>query len=234
MACSLFLSGVRILCLAFLSLLHNNASAFVTPQAFVVGSRSSSSSGSGSGMNMLPSSSSFLLGDNGAALVDAVTSVEASEESALGVLRNFFIGISAVVVGLGLLTYATAAFIVPKAAQRLEADTNRLRPGLWEEYVAKLEEGETMSMRPDLLQELGNIMQPVILADFDESAAKKDQQKQTPSDASSSPAASPPPIMDATIVTNEPESTSTTATNEPESSPPPSTAPTTTTTDWQD
>mmetsp|Transcript_27041 Transcript_27041/g.49205 ORF Transcript_27041/g.49205 Transcript_27041/m.49205 type:complete len:235 (-) Transcript_27041:192-896(-) len=234
MACSLFLSGVRLLCLALLSLIHNNASAFVTPQAFV-GSRSSSTGTtstlhtpplpllvhSSSGMNMLPSS--FLLGDNGAALVDAVTSVEASEESALGVLRNFFIGITAVVVGLGLLTYATAAFIVPKAAQRLEADTNRLRPGLWDEYIAKLEEGETMSMRPDLLQELGNIMQPVILADFDESAAKKDQQKQTSSGASSSPASSPPSVMDATIVTNEPDSSS-----------PPSTTPTTTTTDWQD
>lgn len=46
--------------------------------------------------------------------------------------------------------------------------------GLWEEYEAKLEEGETMATRPDLLQELGNIMQPIIIKDFEESANAKD------------------------------------------------------------
>lgn len=46
--------------------------------------------------------------------------------------------------------------------------------GLWEEYEAKLEEGETMATRPDLLQELGNIMQPIIIEDFEKSANAKD------------------------------------------------------------
>lgn len=59
------------------------------------------------------------------------------------------------------------------AAAELEKDTKRLRPGLWEEYEAKLEEGETMVNRPDLLQELGNIMQPIIVKDYEVEADKK-------------------------------------------------------------
>ena len=101
----------------------------------------------------------------------------AGANAALGGLRTFFAVITAVVFGFAGLTYVTAAFIVPKAAEQLENDTKRLRPGLWEEFEAKLGEGETMASRPDLLQELGNIMQPIIIADFEESANAKDEGK---------------------------------------------------------
>lgn len=67
----------------------------------------------------------------------------------------------------------TAAFLVPRAAEQLESDTRRLRPGLWDEYEAKLEPGETMTSRPDLLQDLGNIMQPIITQDYERQAAEK-------------------------------------------------------------
>jgi len=87
---------------------------------------------------------------------------------ALGALRTFFVVITAAVFGLSALVYLTAAFIVPKAAEQLERDTKRLRPGLWEEYTDKLEDGQTMANRPDLLQELGNIMQPIIAKDYED------------------------------------------------------------------
>mmetsp|Transcript_5018 Transcript_5018/g.11334 ORF Transcript_5018/g.11334 Transcript_5018/m.11334 type:complete len:142 (+) Transcript_5018:366-791(+) len=89
--------------------------------------------------------------------------------------RNYlqFIVVTAIVFGLTALAYLTAAVIVPQAAAELEKDTKRLRPGLWEEYEAKLEEGETMVNRPDLLQELGNIMQPIIVKDYEVEADKK-------------------------------------------------------------
>ena len=87
---------------------------------------------------------------------------------ALGALRTFFVVITAAVFGLSALVYLTAAFIVPKAAEQLERDTKRLRPGLWEEYIDKLEDGQTMANRPDLLQELGNIMQPIIAKDYED------------------------------------------------------------------
>lgn len=101
----------------------------------------------------------------------------AGANAALEGVRTFFTVIAALVFGFFGLTFITAAFIVPKAAQQLETDTKRLRPGLWEEYEAKLnkEAGETMATRPDLLQELGNIMQPIIIKDFEDSANAKQQ-----------------------------------------------------------
>ena len=68
--------------------------------------------------------------------------------SALSTLRTFFIVLTAAAFGLTALAYITAAFIVPKAAEQLENDTKRLRPGLWEEYEAKLEDNQTMANRP--------------------------------------------------------------------------------------
>jgi len=115
--------------------------------------------------DFLSASTSLVLSDDAQAVAQA--------NSALEGVRTFFIIITAVVFGLAGLTFVTAAFIVPQAASRLEEDTKRIKPGLWEEYEAKLLEGETMAQRPDLLQELGNIMQPLIIADFEESADAK-------------------------------------------------------------
>jgi len=116
---------------------------------------------SSSSLQLFPagSYSSLLLTDDAAAIASANASLE--------LLRNVFIGIGGIVVFLIAFTFITATFVVPAAAKSLEEDTRRLRPGLWEEYEAKLNEGETMAQRPDLLQELGKIMQPVILNEFD-------------------------------------------------------------------
>jgi hypothetical protein len=107
---------------------------------------------------------------------DEVTAaaLEQSVNASLSGLRTFFITITALVFGFAGFTFLVASFIVPQAANRLEIDTKRLRPGLWEEYQGKLLEGETMATRPDLLQELGNIMQPLIIKDFEDSANAKD------------------------------------------------------------
>jgi len=93
-------------------------------------------------------------------------------------LRTFFVVITALVLGFAGLTYIFAAIIVPQAAEQLERDTRRLRPELMEEYEAKLEDGETLASRPDLLQELGNVMQPIITADFEKSAQSKSSKKE--------------------------------------------------------
>ena len=147
---------------------------FVQPKAFAnsgIGCRSFpidvvDAATSSPNLNMLPdvlsTAASIVLSDE----VDAITEAN----SGLQGMRTFFVIITALVFGFAGLTYATAAFIVPKATDRLEKDTKRLRPGLWDEYEAKLVEGETMANRPDLLQELGNLMQPIIIADFEESA----------------------------------------------------------------
>jgi len=59
-------------------------------------------------------------------------------------------------------TYLTAAIIVPAAAKELETECKELAPELWDEYLAKLEPGQEMAQRPDLMQELADKVQPLI------------------------------------------------------------------------
>ncbi len=106
-------------------------------------------------LSALPEFNPFLLADGVAAAaryggsgVDSDVFADPAVVSALSTLRTFFIVLTAAAFGLTALAYITAAVIVPKAAEQLENDTKRLRPGLWEEYQAKLEDGQTMAQRP--------------------------------------------------------------------------------------
>lgn len=78
--------------------------------------------------------------------------------------RTFAIVISSLLFLFAGISILIANDIVPKAAAQLEKETKELRPDLWEEYSAKLDDGDTFASRPDLLSELGTIMQPIILA----------------------------------------------------------------------
>ena len=145
-------------------------------------------------------SNPFLLADglSAATYMGGVNDDLSAASGALSTLRNFFIVGTAAIFGITAIVYLTAAFLVPKAAEQLERDTRRLNPGLWLEYEQKLEPGESMVnvrfhvllayiilminicstfllriQRPDLLQELGNIMQPIIAADYEKEAAMK-------------------------------------------------------------
>lgn len=113
-------------------------------------------------LNSLPEFNTFLLSDG----LSAATYMGGSEDLSslygpLSTLRTFFIVVAAAVFGITAIAYLTAAFLVPRAAEQLEQDTKRLRPELWDEYEAKLEEGESMVNRPDLLQELGKPSSPI-------------------------------------------------------------------------
>ena len=54
-----------------------------------------------------------------------------------------------------------ADMLIPFAIKLLEKEVKELEPGLWEEYEARLNEGETMGQRLDLLQELTKEIQRV-------------------------------------------------------------------------
>ena len=109
---------------------------------------------SATSLSALPEFNPFLLADG----LSAATSLHYGNDNdvfadsavlgALSTLRTFFIVLTAAVFGITALASLTAAFIVPKAAEQLERDTKRLRPGLWEEYEARLEENQTMANRP--------------------------------------------------------------------------------------
>eukprot|EP00543_Licmophora_paradoxa_P006011 CAMPEP_0202458616 /NCGR_PEP_ID=MMETSP1360-20130828/26494_1 /ASSEMBLY_ACC=CAM_ASM_000848 /TAXON_ID=515479 /ORGANISM="Licmophora paradoxa, Strain CCMP2313" /LENGTH=185 /DNA_ID=CAMNT_0049079239 /DNA_START=16 /DNA_END=573 /DNA_ORIENTATION=- len=78
------------------------------------------------------------------------------------------------------LTYLSASFLIPKAAEQLEEQCKQLDPALWAEYEAKLQPGEVMAMRPDLLQELGNKVTDLMGKQMDEDFIKAQQATTSP------------------------------------------------------
>jgi len=102
-------------------------------------------------MNLFPIdhdiSSTLLLSDT-AAIIDTVRSVA--------------VVITAVLFALAGLTLLMANIIIPAAAKELEKECMELAPELWAEYQAKLNPGETIDQRPELMQELGAKIQPLL------------------------------------------------------------------------
>lgn len=79
-------------------------------------------------------------------------------------VRNVAAAITAILFLLAGVTFLYGSFIIPAAAKELEKECKELDPQLWDQYAAKLGEGETMANRPDLMQELGTKLQPMIEA----------------------------------------------------------------------
>ena len=71
-------------------------------------------------------------------------------------VTNVLIGIGGVVVVFGLIVFVLAAYVIPTAVSQVEEMAKELDPELWREYEQKLNPGETLAARPELLQELGN------------------------------------------------------------------------------
>ncbi len=86
----------------------------------------------------------------------------ADTSEVIATLRTIAVGITAVLFFLAGLTLVMANIIIPAAANELEKECKELSPELWDEYVAKLESGQTMATRPDLIQELGSKLQPLL------------------------------------------------------------------------
>jgi len=117
-----------------------------------------------------------------------------------GTLQSVAVTVTALIFLVAGLALLTANVLVPKAAEQLEEETRALRPDLWEEYQRKLGPGETLVSRPDLLQELGNIMQPIILANAEEKARQEAGMSSTPP-----PSPPPPPTMNQPVVDSDVE-----------------------------
>ena len=110
---------------------------------------------------MLGSTSSLLVSDEG---------------GVMDIVRSIAVGITAILFLLAGLTYLTASVIVPAAAKELEKECKELAPELWDEYQTKLEPGQTMGQRPDLMQELGKKIQPLLDAKIERQFAEKKEQ----------------------------------------------------------
>lgn len=83
-------------------------------------------------------------------------------DGAMDVLRTIAVTITAILFLLAGLTQLMGSVIIPAAAKELEKECLELNPSLWEEYQAKLEPNQTMADRPDLMQEIGQKLQPLL------------------------------------------------------------------------
>lgn len=134
---------------------------------------------------------------------------ESSSSVLLGEGNAIFEGIQTVLVVLTAgafllfgLSYVIAAFLIPKAAEQVEREAKELAPELWDEYQAKLGPGETMATRPDLLQELGNKIQPLIEQKYQAMSSSNSTQEGGTS-ASSPSSSSSSSAIDAEIVSKK-------------------------------
>ena len=180
--------------LVILSFATASAHAFVVPQAFL-------STGTSSVVGVLsPTTLSTVDLENKAIQASSLLLSDELLGQAGEILRNVAVGVTAVIFLLAGLTFIFASFIIPQAAAQLEKEAKELAPGLWAEYEAKLGEGETMAMRPELMQELGAKMQPYIEEKI------RAQQGGTPVAPPPPTVSTPPPtsgIVDAEVVSEE-------------------------------
>lgn len=116
-------------------------------------------------------------------------------EGAIDAVKNIAIAIGGIIAVLAAFTILFSTFIIPRAAEQLEKQARELDPGMWQEYEQKLEPGETLAMRPDLMQELGNKVQAKALAEFEKMNAAQKQASETTSSTSD--------IVDVEVVRDE-------------------------------
>jgi len=184
--------------IVLLGVLYPSVGAFVAPVTFLVAKDARTAA---SHLNSLPQhlieSSRLLLSDEPS--FDVIGSDILQNGNYGGIMEtvtSILTGIVGVIFFLVGLTYVMAAVIIPQAAQQLERQTKELDPDLWDLYPAKLEPGQTLDQRPDLMQELGEKMQTLMEAKFNEQ-----QQAQAESGNAASPKTSQ--VMDAEIVSDE-------------------------------
>jgi hypothetical protein len=148
------------------------------------------------------------------AIMTSTCSILTADETggALDIVKN--IALAIVVIGgvLAGLAYVFATWMIPQAAKQLEAQTKEVDPALWREYEQKLEPGENLSMRPELMQELGNKVRERIIENYEAAVESQAQAKTATSAAaedvptvssSSSSSSTTSDIVDATIISKE-------------------------------
>jgi len=105
-------------------------------------------------------------------------------EGAIDVVKNIAIAVGGIIAVLAAFAILFSSFIIPAAADQLEKQAKELDPGMWQEYEQKLEPGETLATRPDLMQELGKKVQSKALAEFEKMEAAQKQASETTSSTS--------------------------------------------------
>jgi hypothetical protein len=92
-------------------------------------------------------------------------------------IKNIGIGIVSLSIISFSLVYIFATFIIPQAANELEKQIKELNPELWYQYERKLQPGETLAQRPDLIQELGTELRRIQLNEFNKQQQQAEKQQ---------------------------------------------------------
>jgi hypothetical protein len=114
-----------------------------------------------------------------------------------GTITNVLIALFA---AIAIYFIVVPLFVVPAAAKLYEDTAKKLSPELWEEYERQLLSGETLSMRPDLMAELGNKVLALQNGQFDEDEWELIEETET--DTSDSETSTAPVVAEAGPDTN--------------------------------
>lgn len=82
-------------------------------------------------------------------------------------VRNIAVGVTATIFLFAGVTFIAAAILVPAGAQQLEIECKAFLPETWDTYMSKLEEGQEIKDRPDLMFDLWQKYQNKLLNEQD-------------------------------------------------------------------
>jgi len=120
---------------------------------------------------------------------------------ALDIVKNIAIAIGGIIAVLAAVAILFSTFIIPKAAEQLEKQAKELDPALWQEYESKLEPGEVLAMRPDLMQSLGEKVQAKALAEFQK--LEKHASESSAAPPSETDRSAPSNVVDVDVISKE-------------------------------
>jgi hypothetical protein len=119
--------------------------------------------------------------------LDSLASSSMLTSDLLGIAADIAFGIVGIFSFLAGLAFLSANWLIPQAAKQLEDNCRKDFPDLWSEYEAKLEPGESLVNRPDLIQELGNLYNKRFIERLQAAEAAAAQRKARESSAATDP-----------------------------------------------
>jgi hypothetical protein len=142
--------------------------------------------------------------------MDSLASSSQLTSNLLGIATDIAFGIVGIFSFLAGLAFLSANWLIPQAAKQLEDNCRKDFPDLWSEYEARLEPGESLVDRPDLIQELGNLYNARFIERLQAAEAAAAQRKARESSAATDPVGSPSKastlnVIDAEVVKQVPD-----------------------------
>lgn len=129
------------------------ADRIMLPGGGIAAAASASAASSGSPLDQyfwLADDTNEVSGDAVAAVASTVAAFQIPE-----IITNIAVGVTALLFLAFGITYLAAALLIPAGAAQLELECTQIMPDVWQEYLKKLDDGQQMKDRPDLMFELG-------------------------------------------------------------------------------